>query len=320
MKNGPLVSILVAAYNGEKYIGEAIDSALAQDYSPIEIVVVDDGSKDRTARIVKGYTDPRIRYIYQENQGVVGARNRLLREAKGELLTYLDMDDIYLPGKVKEEVGFLETHPEYSAVYCNYFCFFDRETSKNYLHVYPLYEGQIFEPLLDRIFIANTTFMMRRSVPEEIGYYNPKTGIVEDWEYFLRMSYRRLKIGLIKDRLARIRIRDDSGTRFENQPKIQGSVVAIFEDLRARISEEERKRYQIDRRLKEKRVRLAAAYLGAKNKKGFYGAWRSAWAGSRWRIPASLATVVVACAPTSWLAYLVRTAARIKKSSVTIPA
>lgn len=319
----PLVSILTASYNSERFIRDALDSALAQTYPNFEIIFIDDGSTDGTREIVRGYAarDKRIRYSEQANMGILRTRNKMLEQVKGEFVTYLDHDDIYLPDKVKREVEFLQAHPEDAAVYCNYYCFFNDNPQKNFLHVYPLYEGQIFEPLLDKIFIANTTFMMRSSVVKEIGPYNPATGMVEDWEYFLRMSRHGMLFGLIQDRLARIRIRDDSSTRFENQPQIQSSVVKIFEQLNGWLTPEERIRYNMAHRLWVKRIKLGAAELGTRNKKGFYAAWSSAWQDSGWRwLVVPLGDAAVAIIPAAWLSWAVKKAAIAKKAGVTVPA
>ena len=82
MNKQPLVSILIPAFNAERYIKETLGSALAQTYRHIEIVVVDDGSTDGTANIIKSYNDPRLRYVYQENQCIIRVRNRILQEAR----------------------------------------------------------------------------------------------------------------------------------------------------------------------------------------------------------------------------------------------
>jgi len=86
-----LISVIVPAYNRERYLGAALDSILAQNYRPIEIVVVDDGSADGTASVARSY--PAVRYIYQKNQGPVVARNTGLANCTGELISFLDADD-----------------------------------------------------------------------------------------------------------------------------------------------------------------------------------------------------------------------------------
>ena len=91
----PLVSIIMPAFNAEKYIGEAIQSVLDQEHKNFELIIINDGSKDATAEIVKLFTDKRIRYLQQENKGVSVARNRGLEEMKGDFFCFLDADDVF---------------------------------------------------------------------------------------------------------------------------------------------------------------------------------------------------------------------------------
>lgn len=281
----PLVSILIAAYNSERFIKETVDSALAQTWPNFEVIVVDDASTDRTGEIVKRYANPRIRYVrHDRNEGIIGSRNDLLRMAKGEFLTWLDSDDIYMPDKIKEEAEFLVAHPEYAAVYCGMKYFFDGQPGKFYRHEFTFYSGDIFEKLLDRMFITNTAFMMRRSVVESIGMFSMTTGMVEDWEYFLRMARHGMQFGFLEKDLVEYRVRWDSNTNFANQCKIYESLVAIFKNLRATMSEAERVRFRIDERISQKEIRLAIAYLGSRDKKKFRDVWRSAKKGIAWKI------------------------------------
>ena len=94
----PLISVMIGAYNAASYIGEAIDSVLAQDYQPLELIVVDDGSDDGTAEVVRGFAQ--VRYIFQKNAGNGAARNRAVEVAGGELFAFLDADDRFTPGKL----------------------------------------------------------------------------------------------------------------------------------------------------------------------------------------------------------------------------
>ncbi|RME80593.1 MAG: glycosyltransferase family 2 protein, partial [Planctomycetota bacterium] len=95
----PLASILIDHYNSRDLVGETIESALAQDYEPKEIILVDDGSTDGSKDVLSHF-ESRIRIIYQENRGQNGALNRLVEEAKGDVFFFLDGDDLFLPGKV----------------------------------------------------------------------------------------------------------------------------------------------------------------------------------------------------------------------------
>jgi glycosyltransferase involved in cell wall biosynthesis len=111
MREGsPTVSVIVPVYNAERYLGEALESVLAQTYSDYEVIVVNDGSTDGSEQVALGFGD-RIRYIRQENAGPGAARNRGIELARGELIAFLDADDLWLPGKLAAQVEFMETHP-----------------------------------------------------------------------------------------------------------------------------------------------------------------------------------------------------------------
>lgn len=116
----PLVSVVIPLYNKEPHIKRAIDSILAQKIQDFEIVVVDDGSTDQSAKVVKGFADPRIRLIQQENAGVSAARNRGIEEAKADLITFLDADDEWTPSFLDTILRLREKYPgagAYSTAY-----------------------------------------------------------------------------------------------------------------------------------------------------------------------------------------------------------
>lgn len=104
----PLVSVVIPCYNAERWIAETLDSVLAQTYSPIEIVVVDDGSTDGSAAVVQRYEAQGVRLIRQENWGQTAALNRGLAAASGEVIQYLDADDLLAPDKIERQVARLE--------------------------------------------------------------------------------------------------------------------------------------------------------------------------------------------------------------------
>jgi len=267
----PKVSILVNSYNEDRYIGAALDSAVAQTYKDVEIIVLDDQSTDRTAEIVKSYAarDPRVKYLRSERRlGLTDGRNALLAAATGDYLTYLDADDMYLPMKVEEEVNFLEAHRDYAAVYCNLGYFYDDAPEKIYRHIHHFYSGdEVFPHLLEKMFITNTAFMFRREVYEKLGPYRKDLGLVEDWEYFLRMTYAGNRIAYIDKDLVRFRLRWDSHTNFAKLALIKESAVNIFVDLRSRMREEDRKKYNIDFHIaKQKEIWLITLFsIGKKN-------------------------------------------------------
>ena len=115
----PLVSVIMPVYNGEKYLAEAIDSILVQTFTDFELLIVDDGSQDNSAEIIRSYVkrDSRIRFFQQEqNEGSANARNRGIANAKGEFIAAMDCDDVSLPERLQKQVDFLESHPEIGAL------------------------------------------------------------------------------------------------------------------------------------------------------------------------------------------------------------
>ena len=110
------VSILIPCYNAERWIGQAIESALAQSWQDKEVIVVDDGSTDRSLEVIKGYAD-RVHFETGPNRGGNNARNRLLALASGEWLQYLDAEDYLLESKIEEQVKFLAVNPATDVVF-----------------------------------------------------------------------------------------------------------------------------------------------------------------------------------------------------------
>src|SRR5262245_2930157 len=112
----PRVSAVITAFNGEPYLADAIESVLNQTMPVHELVVVDDGSTDQTAAVVRRYTSPRVRLVQQKNQGLPRARNRGLAETTGELVCFLDCDDFWLPEKTELQARHLLEHDQVGLV------------------------------------------------------------------------------------------------------------------------------------------------------------------------------------------------------------
>lgn len=116
------ISIIIPCYNGEKFIDLSIESVYIQDYTPIELIVVDDESTDGSAARIKAWQPHfaekgnTLKYVYQKNRGLGGAVDTGLKYVTGEYLTLLDADDVYLPGAIRKKVEFLDAHPEYAGV------------------------------------------------------------------------------------------------------------------------------------------------------------------------------------------------------------
>jgi glycosyltransferase involved in cell wall biosynthesis len=172
----PLVSVIMAAYNAEEYIGAALESVLAQDWSPFEVVVVDDGSTDGTGDIVRSF--PRVRYVRQENAGPAAARNAAIRESRGDLVANFDSDDLLPPSRLRVQADYLLGHPEAG-------CVFGRQEWLNappWLGRDPVYGD------LDGIPLSSAMF--RRGVLEELGGYDSRFEPSEDMDLVIRMRER----------------------------------------------------------------------------------------------------------------------------------
>jgi glycosyltransferase involved in cell wall biosynthesis len=196
MSNQGLVSVIVPAYNAENFIGETLNSVLSQTYENIEVIVVDDGSRDLTAAIAKNAArrDRRVKLLRQQNLGVAAARNLAIERASGEYIAPLDADDIWYPSKVEKQVQSLEGGGPNSGVsYC--WCISINERGK-VLGLGPRWdlEGQVYQPLVLRNFIGNASVpLFRRNYLEKVGGYNPDLRAqqaqgCEDWEVCLRLA------------------------------------------------------------------------------------------------------------------------------------
>jgi glycosyltransferase involved in cell wall biosynthesis len=112
--NLPLVSVIIPVYNGERYLAQAIESILTQTYTPIELIVIDDGSVDNSSYIARSFKE--VNYYYQLNQGVAAARNKGIAVSHGEFIAFLDQDDIWTHDKVDVQIEYLLHHPETDGV------------------------------------------------------------------------------------------------------------------------------------------------------------------------------------------------------------
>jgi len=114
MGNNPLVSVIIPVYNGEHYLAQAIESILAQTYTPIEVIIIDDGSLDNSSYIARSFQE--VRYYHQLNQGVAVARNTGIAVSHGEFIAFLDQDDIWTHDKLDVQIEYLLHHPETGGV------------------------------------------------------------------------------------------------------------------------------------------------------------------------------------------------------------
>lgn len=188
-----LVSVMMPAYNAEAYIGQAIESVLDQSYRRWELIVIDDGSTDRTGEIASRYGDPRIRVIRQENQGEAAARNTALKNMQGEFVAFLDADDLYLPDHLESLVGYLQTHDQADGVYADGY-YVDQEGNR--LQTLSSrrrgpFEGHIFEEVVygSDVFGPPACVALRTNLIARHGLkFDEDIVIGPDWDFFTKYA------------------------------------------------------------------------------------------------------------------------------------
>jgi glycosyltransferase involved in cell wall biosynthesis len=190
----PLVSILVPAYNAERWIRQCLDSALEQTYSAIEVIVVDDGSTDGTAEIVRRY-EGRVRMAPGDHQGGNAARNRLIALSKGEWLQFLDADDYLLPDKIANQMGRVDETSGLDVLYSPVLLLNDLDGSQRLL---PIDESQDFTSHFLRWGILNTNgFLFRRQALQDVGGWNNGQAACQEHELLYRLFCAEKKFSLV---------------------------------------------------------------------------------------------------------------------------
>lgn len=187
----PLVSIIVPAYNAAAWLAETLESAFAQTWPAIEVIVVDDGSTDGTREIAERYAGRGIRIVSQENQGLSGARNSGLAVARGEYIQFLDADDLISPDKVEHQVRRLQREPR-DAVATGRWGRFRQDPAKARFGASPHWRDQA--PLEYLAHVARTgnpipvhAWLLPRALVDRIGPFVRELRVMEDHEYFARV-------------------------------------------------------------------------------------------------------------------------------------
>jgi len=189
------VSAIIPTYNCAAYLGEALDSILAQTYPDVEIIVVDDGSTDNTRQVLEPYGG-RIVYLYQENQGESVARNRGIEAAGGEFIAFLDADDLWLPTKLERLVAAMDLYPEAVLAYSYAYAVDASGQRMRFRGSDLLCQGeaglhQVFPRLVTENMIANPgTALIRRRFLTGMTAFDPAIRWGEDWDLWLRLSLK----------------------------------------------------------------------------------------------------------------------------------
>lgn len=186
----PLVSVIMPTYNCAAYIPEAIDSVLAQRYNNYELIIVDDGSTDNTEEVLRLYQND-VTYIKQSNAGPATARNRGIDECRGEILAFLDADDIWYPERLEKSVEFLLEHQDVKMVSSDV-DFFDETgiSIKDQIRSEKtVYEGNIYSKLFIDNYISTITITFWKECLKKSGLFDVSIKGPEDFDLWLRIAY-----------------------------------------------------------------------------------------------------------------------------------
>ena len=189
----PKISVVIPSYNRAGCIEKAIDSVLEQTVDDIEIILVDDGSTDNTRELIQNKYGDQVRYVYQENQGMAGARNTGIKNAQGDYIAFLDSDDYWYSAKLERQMSLAEEHPEYGLLASRCDKIQCSERTKKLRR--PLsYQGRrgksgwVLNDLFQANFIRTSTVIIRRDCFNRIGLFDEKLIRGEDIDFWLRMA------------------------------------------------------------------------------------------------------------------------------------
>ncbi len=186
------VSVIVPVYKAEKYVADTIQSLLKQTYENFEIIIVNDGSPDRSIEICQQFTDPRIKIVHQENRGLPGARNTGIRHAIGDYIALLDADDLWLPTKLERHVEHLNRSPNVGLSF-SYSAFIDSEGNYTGIYQIPRKIQNITPPYaLCRNPPGNgSAVIVRRETYNDIKFQDDPHGILEDCYFDERLRFQK---------------------------------------------------------------------------------------------------------------------------------
>jgi glycosyltransferase involved in cell wall biosynthesis len=193
-----LISVIIPVFNGDKYLGEAIESILSQNDFRLEVIVVDDGSTDNTAKIVESF-DSSVRYYYQMNAGPAAARNHGIKLTQGDFFAFLDADDLWTADKIKLQWNAFKEHPDLDMAFC---------------HVQQFFSPDLAQSEKDRIDIPVEimpgyhvgTMLIRRNSFFRVGLFREELRIGDTIDWYARSTELKLNSIMLPDILMKRRI------------------------------------------------------------------------------------------------------------------
>jgi hypothetical protein len=291
---GSTVSVVIPAYNAASTVRSCIDSVLRQTTSCLEVIVVDDGSRDQTAEVVRAIEDPRIRLVSQPNRGVSAARNAGIAAARGEYVSFLDSDDLWMPRYLETTVACARNSSNFGFAYPLWYTFDprtglvldERPTAP------PADHDRFLEALLQQKYWGPRTVTAPRALLTSLGGYDKRFWIGEDEHLLVRILLQGLDAVSLDERLFLYRRHARQTTA--RGPELMAGLIEALEDVEARSLPSDRTREILNRRLRrvrrEARIATDASRFAATMRvaRGALGrARKRVGLGPRWRQPPS---------------------------------
>lgn len=186
MKN-PFFTIIIPTYNRVNFLKIAVESLLAQNFTDYQIIIIDDGSSDKTQALIKKYQDVRIKYYYQNNQGPAAARNLGIKKAKGQYICFLDSDDRFRHDKLAITYKYIEENPEHKVFHTEEIWYRKGKLlAQKKQHQKP--SGYIFEKAIKICSISISTAVLKKDIFKYTGLFDPALPACEDYDFWLRVT------------------------------------------------------------------------------------------------------------------------------------
>lgn len=230
----PTVSVVLPTYNRADLLARSLRSVLEQSWRDLEVIVVDDGSTDHTAEVVRSCGDPRVRYVERrENAGAAVARNTGIEAAAGRFIAFQDSDDVWHPEALEKRMqAFADAPADTGVVYCGFWR--TQDGRKRYIparHIEPR-DGEVLGSLLRGNFVSTQTAVVRRACFERVGPFDADLPPLEDWDFFLRVA-AHYAFRLVDEALVESLVLEDSISA--SRPNYLAAYEGILRKHRARI-------------------------------------------------------------------------------------
>jgi glycosyltransferase involved in cell wall biosynthesis len=241
MLNQPLVSILIPAYNAEKWLADTIKSALNQTWLTKEIIIVNDGSRDNTLSVAKQFESPSVKVITQENRGASAARNHALSYAQGDLIQWLDADDLLAPDKIAQQIKIMKTNQDSSQhVYSSAFGqFYYRHQKANFLPDNLWQDHLPIDWLLikmrENLWMSMDAWLINRRLTEIAGPWDEKLSLDDDGDYICRIVLASHKVIFVSEAKSYCRVGNFGSLSLSNSHRAYESLFTSHSNCISRI-------------------------------------------------------------------------------------